>query len=616
MARFPSLKTLFLDSIQTLRRFPLSLLSAVSGAVVALYLTTLSSVNDETQKATACLLMVCSLGLTLFFALSVFSERQGHTKGKAMALQGSALLLLAGYYIFLRAYFVQVEFVRYALINIALHLFASFAAYTGKNNLTGFWQFNKALFLRLFFAGIYSFTLFLGICLAIAAVDKLFNADINEKTYFRLWIIVVGVFNTWFFLSGVPKNLEELNQSEDYPKGLKIFTQYVLLPLVTLYLLILYAYMAKILFVQSLPKGWVSYLVLGFSVVGVLALLLIHPIRNKEGNNWIRIFSQWFYGALYPLVIMLFVAIGRRISDYGITENRYFIIVLAIWLAAVSTYFLFSKLSNIKYIPLSLCLIALLSSFGPWGAFSVAEKSQFKTLEKILTDNKILVNGKVDAKHGEVPDEVAERVTSIFSYFNEMHGFEKFKPWFDQNIDSLISDSVRWSRVANMMKLLKLPELYNYGRYSEDEDGVYNRYFSYYAEHNNNYVKEISGYDYEIDFNASNDYNYYISKFVVQKDTFTFSILDSTQFQVRKNGMVFHSLNLDEFLNVMNDSCKKDSKYNSPIPQRFMEKVVEDSLSAIKLRFNGLYGYEKSKKYKTHNANGTCLIKIKTAPPR
>ena len=46
----------------------------------------------------------------------------------------------------------------------------------------------------------------------------------------RLWIVIAGVFETWFFLAGVPKNLEELDESDDYPKGLKIFTQYVLLP--------------------------------------------------------------------------------------------------------------------------------------------------------------------------------------------------------------------------------------------------------------------------------------------------------------------------------------------------------------------------------------------------
>jgi len=376
-------------------------------------------------------------------------------------------------------------------------------------------------------------------------------------------------------------------------------------------------YMGKIIFTQNLPKGWVSYLVIGFSVAGILALLLIHPIRKKEGNRWIDTFSRWFYGALYPLVVMLFIAISRRISDYGVTENRYFIIVLAIWLFFVSSYFLFTRVSNIKYIPVSLCFIALFCSFGPWGAFAVSERSQFNTLEKILTDNKVLVSGKVDTKHSEVPDSVAEQVTSIVKYFNEMHGFEKFKPWFNQDIDSLIADSLRWNRVANIMKLLKITELYNYDRfYDEDNDGVYNRYFSYYAEANSSNVKDISGYDYEINFHAEGYSSYGGAKYVLQKDTFTLQILDSLQLQVRRNGLMVHTLNLDEFLRTINDSCKKQSQYNSSIPQRFMERVMEDSLVKIKLQFNGIYGYQKNKKYKTQNASGNCLLKLRSAPPR
>lgn len=615
MARFPSLKTLVTESTATARRFPLTLLSAIAGALVAICMIDIKYDDHETQKVMACVLLVCSLGLTLFFSLTVYSERKGHSLSKMFLLQAIAGLLLAGYYVFLRLYFVQIEFIRYALVNIALHLFVSFAAYTGRNNLNGFWQFNKALFLRMFFSAIYSVTLYLGLCLAIVAIDQLFNVNMEEKIYFRLWIIITGIFNTWFFLAGVPKNLPELDASEEYPKGLKIFTQYVLLPLVTLYLLILYAYMGKIIVTQNLPKGWVSYLVIGFSVAGVLALLLIHPIRNKEGNNWIHIFSKWFYGALYPLVIMLFIAIGRRINDYGVTENRYFIIVLAVWLACVSTYFLFSKVQNIKLIPISLCLIALLSSFGPWGAFAVSERSQFNTLERILSDNGVLLNGKLDKKHKAVSDSIAEQVTSIVKYFDNMHGFEKFRPWFDQNIDTLIADTLRWTRTVNVMKLLNIKESYNYGYY-RGEDGETYHYFSYYPEYSYQQVRKISGYDYDINFNATAYENATGNNHTIERDTFRFSITnDSTALEITKNSAPFYKLQMQEFLKAINDSIKNDS-YNNSVPQRFMEKTAEDSTFSIKLQFNNIYGYVRNKNHKTNSVGGNCLLKFKNADTR
>jgi hypothetical protein len=615
MARFLSLKTLIRESLQTLYRFPFTLTSAIFGTLVALNMTRLPYDAKESEELHACLLMVCGLGIILFFAITMFAGRRQFTRSRSFLVQGIAAAGLVLYFIYLRLYFVQVEFIRFALMSLALHLFASFAAYTGRNNLAGFWQFNKALFLRLFFAGIYSATIYIGIALAITAVDELFNVSINGKNYFRVWIVVVGIFNTWFFLAGVPKDLEALNHRDDYPKGLKIFTQYVLLPLVTLYLLILYAYLAKILVTQSLPKGWVSYLVLGFSVLGILALLLIWPIRNKEGNSWIRIFSRWFYGALYPLIIMLFIAILRRVSDYGITENRYFIMLLAAWLASIATYFLFSRATNIKLIPLTLCLLALFSSFGPWGAFSVSERSQFSRLEKILADNGVLVNGKIDAKHPEVHDTIAEQVTSIVSYFNEIHGFEKFKPWFGKEIDTLADVRERWNKVAAVMKLMNIRETYNYGYY-RGEDGEGYRYFSYSPEYAPTSARLIAGYDYDMAFNAATyEYATY-NKYTLNDDTLQFSISkDSLLLNVSYSGRLLGTLDMNKFIRDMNDSAHKQKKYNTQIPQRFMEKILEDSTLRVKLQFNSIYGYVANKNYKTTNAGGNCLIKLKTKVP-
>ena len=129
--------------------------------------------------------------------------------------------------------------------------------------------------------------------------------------------------------------------------------------------------------------GWVSYLVIGFSVGGILSLLLIYPVRNDENNKWILIFSRFFYFALFPLIILLFLAIKRRISDYGITEQRYFILSTCPLAFIYCCLFSFSKTKNIKHIPVSLCILTLAVSFGPWGAFHVSLTSQENRLECI-----------------------------------------------------------------------------------------------------------------------------------------------------------------------------------------------------------------------------------------
>src|SRR5690606_27206240 len=102
------------------------------------------------------------------------------------------------------------------------------------------------MFLRIITAVIFSGVLFAGLAGAIAALHALFGLDFRDEWYGRLFLWIAGIFNTIFFFAGIPEDAEALEREHDYPKVLKVFTQFVLVPLVTIYLLILLAYEAKI----------------------------------------------------------------------------------------------------------------------------------------------------------------------------------------------------------------------------------------------------------------------------------------------------------------------------------------------------------------------------------
>jgi uncharacterized protein DUF4153 len=215
---------------------------------------------------------------------------------------------------------------------------------------------------------------------------------------------------------------------------------------VTLYLVILYAYLFKIIFTAHWPSGWVSWLVLGFAVAGIFALLLIYPLRKEAANLWINSYSRFFYLALFPLIVLLWIAIWKRISAHGITEWRYYVMLLGMWLAVMAGYFVFSVRKDIRVIPASLCLLALFSLWGPWSAPGVSLAAQKGRLRSVLEKDGLLVDGKVQPAKAELPLEDRKSISSIVDYLVDMHGYRVLQPWFRNDLDSLIRwDSLRTS---------------------------------------------------------------------------------------------------------------------------------------------------------------------------
>jgi hypothetical protein len=427
--KLPSIRRAYLEAGRAARRFCFVLFCALAGSITALIL-----IESEPKKSMGFpIIFAAALGLPLLTALALSAEKRKWSLGFSISSQLLGVLLLVGYAFTVPTSFPHEGanfFIRFGLLAAGMVLLVMIAPYLKKGEVNGFWQYNKTLFYRLFVTAVFSIVLFAGLAIALAALDKLFGVSVPAKRYGELWVLVAGLFAPWFFLAGVPEDLEGLDKSEEYPKGLKIFAQYILLSLVIVYLLILYAYLLKILMQWSWPKGWVSSLILGFSATSILSLLLMHPIRDRSENAWIRAAGKWLYIVLIPLIVVLFLAVTERIGDYGITESRYAGIALGIWLVAQVLHFLFSKSKSIKFTIGSLCLLAFLVSFGPWGMLSVSQRSQVGRLSRLLTKNGILINGMVHKEHGKVSQEDAQEISSIVSYLNRIHGYEAIQPWF------------------------------------------------------------------------------------------------------------------------------------------------------------------------------------------
>ncbi|BDD05615.1 DUF4153 domain-containing protein [Aureibacter tunicatorum] len=522
--KIPSLNYLKEQALKSASRFPLSLASAFIGSAIAIYLVENERSIDNIFPLVN-LMLTLALAIPTFFCAQVLSEKESFSKKSKIIVFGAAFLFVAATYLSLpnpeTVSNISIPYIRYGVFNVIAHLLVSFIPYYNKGEVNGFWNYNKTLFIRLCTSLLFSVVIYLGIVFLLFALDQLFNIDIHDKLFMDFWIFTIGIFNTWFFISGIPKDFQKLEEIDAYPKSLKIFSQYILLPLLSIYLIVLYAYGAKIIITWHWPKGIVSYMILTIAILGTLTLLLIYPYGKSKENAWINKFSRVYYFILVPLIALLFISISIRLNEYGITVNRYAIFGLGIWLSIIAGYFIFGG-KNIKAIPQTLAFILILSVFGPWSMFNMGEKSQSKRLISILEQNGIIENGKIQNEtiwvqdslpdfyspdfsyknEGKLSDSLHNEVISIMDYLDDFHGYSQLSPYFKQNMDSLIKigQAKRKRRYYNAdMIYLKTMGIETWRKYNDFDKYKFVNYTSNLV----NNIVHIKGYDWLYSFNNS-----------------------------------------------------------------------------------------------------------------
>jgi hypothetical protein len=420
----------FLDAAwNTLRRFPLVIITALSAS----YMFSLSmgdALMGERMHDVFKWTQTFVLGIPLFFACSLLAERF-HSRFIKLGIHAGSLLLLTWAHFHIEANKVPFEVGELSLLylgySLLFHLSVSFLPLAGKLDSEVFWHYNKTLFLRSAVTVLYTVVLYAGLAGALLAFENLLGFHLSKSIYGQLWSYMAGVGSVWIFLGGIPENMRD-HVATGYPKGLQVFAQYILLPLVLLYLVILYVYGFKILYLWTLPVGWVSNLILAFSVLGMLTLLLLHPLANQSENRWIHRYTHFFYFAILPLLVLLFAAATTRIQSYGITELRYALLCLAMWLVVISLLMITRKEKHLYFIPVSLFVAVFWGFFMPgWNMKSISKRSQMVRLERLLSSQDRW-NQKIVASDKPINDSISNEIVEAAHYLLENHGITGLEP--------------------------------------------------------------------------------------------------------------------------------------------------------------------------------------------
>lgn len=588
MAKFPSLQSVFKATLNTIYRFPLETIAIFVGTIYSLII--IDNIDNKTDQFNIKIVICSSLLLVLFLSSSLYFEAK---KSKIWARFATSIFLggLIALFVFnLSEKITFIEGLQLFVLSIALHLLVSFAGFIPKKyDQEEFWEFNKQLFIRIITGGIYSSVLYVGLAIAITAITKLFNVEFYKEIYGDLFVVISGIFNTIFFLTGVPEtNKDNLPLKLSYPKGLKNFTQFVLIPLISLYLVILLCYETKIIATLSLPVGWVSYLVLIFAIFGILSFLLIHPIAKETGNLWMRTFSRWFYFLLVPLLGLLFWAILYRVNLYGFTHERYYVFLLSVWLTVVVAYFIINKQPKIKFIPISMCIFGLLSIAGPQSADSISKNSQLSRFEeymKVMGTKKLTFDQEKD-------------LSSIVDFLEENYTVNVLIPYTSNKLTALLKKD----KTPNSSQIMEAFGLEYHSEYETNENNDTN--YNYNKSYNSNNITIVNGFDFSFDMS---NYNSLDDKDPVIIGNKTYNLKTNT------TNYGFDLLINNEVIPVkIFDFIKANSAFvnNEGSDENIIQNLQSNNYD-IRIIYNNVYGSKKGQVKSIDSYEIKVLVKIK-----
>lgn len=474
-------KTLLAKLFSSLQRFPETLLMCAATVTVLIFLVHgKPGTGMEFGESLERLAAVLALGIPLSLCIKVFFERASFLKiPLRILIYIAAAAGLALYYFFLLKDFGMVSMSRYVAVSLALYLAFTFIPYFYRRQ--NYELYVIKLFISFLITYLFASILYGGLSAILATINYLFSANISEKIYIDIWLIVAGIFAPAFFLADIPESDREL-EPESYPKVISVLLSYIVMPLILAYCAILYVYFVKILVTRQWPDVMVSHLVLWYAIISTLVIFCIHPLRRS--SQWIKTFISYFPKLILPLLGMMFVAMGIRVSAYGITENRYFVLVAGLWVTGSMLYLIFSKRPRNVFLPATLALVAILSVYGPWSSYSVSVCSQNRHFEKIAAEHNLIQDGKIVKPTAGLPEIARREISSIILYFDRYHGLDCLRA------------------LPDGFKTDRMEALFGFPLYEYEFPGNREVYFHYALDDKEAYW-DISGFDYFMQFSPA-----------------------------------------------------------------------------------------------------------------
>ena len=207
-------------------------------------------------------------------------------------------------------------------------------------------------------------------------ITTLFNVEFSNSFYDHFYTSL-GIFTQPLFFLVFQQRQAKSEMTLN--RIFEILVNFVLAPALMIFTVLLYAYVVQIIFEGVLPKGMLANITLPY-LLGGLGVYALRSICAKA--RWETFFKFYPYLAIVPIVL-LWLAIDRRISAYAWTEPRIYLVALATAITIAYAILIVPKARQYRLIS-GVVMVAIFAMTWVVKPQEIAYKSQTVRFEQLL----------------------------------------------------------------------------------------------------------------------------------------------------------------------------------------------------------------------------------------
>ncbi len=207
-------------------------------------------------------------------------------------------------------------------------------------------------------------------------ITTLFNVEFSYSFYSHFYTSL-GIFTQPLFFLVFQQRQAKSEMTLN--RIFEILVNFVLAPALMIFTVLLYAYVVQIIFEGVLPKGMLANITLPY-LLGGLGVYALRSICAKA--RWETFFKFYPYLAIVPIVL-LWLAIDRRISAYAWTEQRIYLVALATAITIAYAILTVPKIRQYRLIS-AVVILAIFAMTWVVKPQEIAYQSQTARFEQLL----------------------------------------------------------------------------------------------------------------------------------------------------------------------------------------------------------------------------------------